>query len=154
MRQLIYISLAFLTLLAVSLVGDIWALGYKWRLPFAILSLVGAVIDFAVFFLMPFILLSFVRKETIIPHVFACLAIAFYVFLAGMFYVSISGMQTLQLGQDFHIRDGEMMPAFYWSKVVPVLAIYLFVEAGLYAFERYQRSRLRRNARVLTKTAS
>lgn len=139
MRQLIYVSLAFLALFAIDLVGDIWALGYKWRLPFAILSLIGTVIDFVVFIFIPFILLSFARKETVVAHGLACVAIAFYVFLAGTFYVSISGMQTLQLGQDFHIRNGEMMPAFYWSKLVPVLVIYLLVETGLYVLDRYQR---------------
>ncbi|MEB2843251.1 hypothetical protein GAO09_14315 [Rhizobiales bacterium RZME27] len=140
MRQLVHISLAFLALFAIDLIGDIWALGYKWRLPFVILSLIGAIVDFVVFCLIPFFLLSFVRKETVIAHLLACLAIAFYVFLAGMFYVSISGMQTLQLGQDFHIRDGQMMPAFYWAKLRLVLAIYLLVEAGVYIFERYRRS--------------
>ncbi|MGI2031769.1 hypothetical protein ACRQ1B_05180 [Rhizobium panacihumi] len=139
MRQLVYVSLAFLALFAIDLVGDIWVLGDKWRMPFAILSLIGAVVDFVVFLLIPFVVLSFMPRETVVAHVLACLGIAFYVFLAGMFYVSISGMQTLQLGQDFHIRDGQMMPAFYWGKLRLVLAIYLLVEAGMYVFERYRR---------------
>jgi glucan phosphoethanolaminetransferase (alkaline phosphatase superfamily) len=131
MGYLKFIGLGFLVLFAANAADNMIAVWERWRPTFLILTLLDTAINYLLFALIPLSAIYLFRQRSIVFVLLACIGIAAWVYLAGLFYVALTGLQTLQLGQSFHIRDGQMMPALYAPKLWMVLALYAVLEGAI-----------------------
>jgi hypothetical protein len=126
-----FIGLGFLALFAANAADHMIAVWERWQPAFLILALLETGINYLLFALIPFTAIYLFRQRTVVFMASACVGIAAWVYFAGLFYVALTGLQTLQLGQHLHIRDGQMIPALYASKLWPVLALYVVLEGAM-----------------------
>lgn len=143
MKYLLYIATAFCVSFVLDAGQDLFRAGDGWRPGFLVLGLINASIDFVFFLLVPLSVLYRWRVDAFVFVAIGITVLAIYVFFAGHFYVSLTGLRHLTYGSTPYVSDGTMMPAFYFSKLLPALLAYCLTEVifKLGSWHRQRRAR-------------